>query len=77
MTIKRNIMYGQADEVPADIEIHQVTYALLKNIGNYENERIEFTAKVYSGQNPQDVAKALKEKAIDTLAVLAKVKIKR
>lgn len=56
------------------LEITEVTYATLKNTGNYENERVELTAKVPKGKDPNDVLVALKEQALDALYVLSKIK---
>lgn len=56
------------------LEITEVTYATLKNTGNYENERVELTAKVRKGEDPNDVLVALKEQALDALFVLSRVK---
>lgn len=68
---KRNLQ----DTVDRLIPVHvtQVTYSLLKNLGNYENERIELTANVYKGEDPNEISLQLKKKAMDVLKVLSRL----
>jgi predicted nucleic acid-binding Zn-ribbon protein len=41
--------------------ITSVCYSRLKNLGNYENERLDATTAVLEGQTPEDVHHQLKE----------------
>lgn len=56
------------------LEITQVTYSLLKNLGNYENERIELTAKCHHTSDAEKIALDLKDRAIDILEVTSRLR---
>lgn len=43
------------------IEIIEITYGRTVNVGNYENVRIDFKARVRANQTPDYVYKALKK----------------
>lgn len=38
-----------------------MTYARLRNLGNYENERLELTVSLQEGEDPEVVYATLKE----------------
>lgn len=42
------------------MNIATVTYSRLKNLGNYENERLDATAAVLEGQTPEQVHEQLR-----------------
>ena len=41
--------------LPHQAQIKTVTYHRLKNLGNYENERLEATAAIHEGDSPAEV----------------------
>jgi len=41
--------------------ITSITYARLKNLGNWENARVEATAVIAEGEKPADIMKRLKQ----------------
>ena len=43
------------------IEVIEITYGRTVNVGNYENVRIDFKARVRENQTPDYVYKALKK----------------
>jgi len=43
------------------MQIKEITYARVFNLGNYENERIEYTACLSDGDDPSEVLSNLKE----------------
>ena len=40
--------------------ITEITYARVKNLGDYENARVEATAVIAEGEKPADIMKRLK-----------------
>lgn len=44
-----------------NLEIVEVSYSTIKNLGNYENERVEMIAKVNPGQDPLQVLDQLQD----------------
>lgn len=48
--------------------ITEVRYRRLASFGNYENEAVEMAARVYPGDDPDDVLAALRERVRDKLA---------
>lgn len=44
------------------MKVKTITYQRVKNLGNYESERLEMTVEVEEGENEEYVAKALIEK---------------
>lgn len=42
------------------MKITAITYQAVKNLGNYESERLEASADVEAGEDPQDVALQLR-----------------
>lgn len=59
--------------MPDGVEITSITYGMLCNTGNYENERIELTAKVYKGECPNAIASSLKARAMNIMDVLGRL----
>ena len=49
------------------MRISRVVYRRIKNLGNYENEAVEWIAEVNEGEDPQEVTAKLKQ---DVLAFL-------
>ncbi len=42
------------------MKITTISYQAVKNLGNYESERLEATAQLEEGENPDDVALKLR-----------------
>lgn len=49
------------------MEIKQVTYRALKNLGNYENETIEAVADVGEGETPEETLAKVREWVVTQL----------
>jgi hypothetical protein len=60
-------------DLPENVQVTEISYRLMRNIGNYENETIELRAPVHQGESATDVARALKKQAVDTLEVLGRI----
>ncbi len=52
------------------MEITQITYRRLKNLGNYESEAVEMTGTVERGDSIVDVFHALKSCVLESLDLL-------
>ena len=46
-----------------------IRYQRVKNLGNYESERLEMTVEVYEDESPTEVAENLKEMVEDALDI--------
>ncbi len=50
------------------LKIKSISYARLKNLGNYQNERVEVTVDVSCGETPEIALKRAKQWVLTTLA---------
>ena len=51
------------------MKVKTITYQRVKNLGNYESERLEMTVEVYEDESPTEVAENLKEMVEDALDI--------
>ena len=51
------------------MEVKTITYQRVKNLGNYESERIEMTAEIYEDESPAEAAENLKEIVLEALDI--------
>lgn len=54
------------------VRVQTITYARIKNIGNYENERLEVTGIVSAGEDPAKVLRELKGFTLSSLGLRVK-----
>lgn len=58
------------------LQLKTVTYSRIKNIGNYENERVEAVAVVQPGEDPSEVLRGLKRFVLGSLGLEVKSKVR-
>lgn len=44
-----------------DLNVTEITYSRLRNLGNYENEKLDITVHVNENESPENIVKKLRE----------------
>lgn len=51
------------------MKVKTITYQRVKNLGNYESERLEITAEINEGEKPQEAIERLRELVLNRLNI--------